>query len=320
MSSRAPNLFLSGHSFNASKMMRMQAEMQSKVLDILRAKDSDRNHPEFVLNLSNVSTEHMAEAESRRFMQFHIGKLQSASVAWIGFGHPVNCFDTECLFLYDALFADMVQHGQIWNQFVENIKNTCWCETIVGLVNSYAKILIQRAEKQRKNKDEQASKAHFRCNKVLNLGCQLLRRYKDSLTNPQFLEVVIENDAAKFLLDQRYADSLSCMDLLVKHGLLLTTGRGHNIAPSEVRFLCMLELDPLSEFHLISGQGGGSTLTTLMTLYLNRPCSRPSLLMTTDVMPKYQPSTKLCLKPESNPNRYIKCVAVADAVKKKGVA
>jgi hypothetical protein len=257
------------------------SEIQKRMLDILHARNI--RHPRNVIMIyeSDVCTDHMAQTESCQFLQLHIGKLQNAYYAWVGYGHPVNYIDTECLLLYEALFADMVQHSQIWNHFFEDIKNTCWCEKSVGVLNSYATVLRQRAEKQREQKDEQALETIFRCEKVLNLGGKQLKRYKDSLTNPLFFSVVHRNDAAKFLIDQKCAESLSYLYLLIKHNLLLMTGRGRNIKPSEVRFLCLQELDPSLDFHFSMGKRSGNRLATVMR-HLNRPCSRQSLSMTTD--------------------------------------
>ena len=98
-----------------------------------------------------------------------------------GYGIPVNTIDSECISLYETLFADMHQHSSIWNIFFENIKNTVWCEMSVGIINTYATVLRWRVERFMKCKDDRAFETLVHCERVLNLGGRLLKRYQDAL-------------------------------------------------------------------------------------------------------------------------------------------
>ena len=196
-----------------------------------------------------------------------------------GYGIPVNTIDSECISLYETLFADMHQHSSIWNIFFENIKNTVWCEMSVGIINTYATVLRWRVERFMKCKDDRAFETLVHCERVLNLGGRLLKRYQDALIHPKFLEIAHLNNASSFYLDQKCAETLTYRYLLIKHNLLLQTGRGRNINPSEVRFLCELELDPTSGATLL-GQNG-NRLCGLM-FHLKRPFTRRSLLITSN--------------------------------------
>lgn len=198
---------------------------------------------------------------------------------WAGYGIPINSIDSECISLYETLFADMHQHSSIWNVFFENIKNTVWCEISVGIINTYATVLRWRVERFRKSKDDRAFETLVHCERVLNLGGRLLKRYQDALNHPKFLEIVHLNNASSFYLDRKCAETLTYRYLLIKHNLLLQTGRGRNINPCEVRFLCELELDPTSGA-TINGQSG-NRLCGLMS-HLERPFTRRSLLITSN--------------------------------------
>jgi hypothetical protein len=181
--------------------------------------------------------------------------------------------------LYETLFVDTIQHKIIWNLFFESIKNTVWCERSVGIMNTYATVLRQRAERFREAKDDRVFATLTHCERVLNLGGKLIKRYKTSLVHPKFLEVAHFNNAEAFYLDQKCAQSLTYRYLIIKHNILLQTGRGHNINPSEVRFLCELELDPTSG--AVDNGLNGNRLAVLMDI-LERPCTRRALSMTTD--------------------------------------
>ena len=76
------------------------------------------------------------------------------------------------------------------------------------------------------------------------------------------------------------AQKLTYRYLVIKHNLLLQTGRGQNINPSEVRFMCDLELDPTSGATDKNGQSG-NRLCGLMS-HLKRPFTRRSLLITSN--------------------------------------
>jgi hypothetical protein len=248
-----------------------------------------------------TNTDHMTRPDSLQFIQNRIGKLRNAYYSFTGHGPPVNMIDSECLSLYETFFEDMRQHSSIWNNFFENMKNTVWCERSVAMLNTYATVLRQRAETQRESKDERAFDTIFHCERVLNVGGKQLKRFKDSLANPRFLEVAHQNDATKFYLDQRCAQSLTYRYLLIKHNLLMQTGmsafifamfprsaviclvcagRGHRTNPSEVRFLCEQELDPLSGAIDCFGQSG-NRLSVLMSI-LDLPSTRQSLSKTTN--------------------------------------
>jgi hypothetical protein len=228
-----------------------------------------------------TNTDHMSQSEAREFLQKHIGKLRNAYQLFFGYGPPVNAIDSECLSLYEALFTDMHHHKSVWMVFFENIKNTVWCERSVAMFTHYAAILRQRAECFRESNDDKAFETLSHCEKVLNLGGRLIKRYKDSLIHPDFLEVVCLNNAGGFYLDQKCAELLTYRYLLVKHNLLLQTGRGHNINLSEVRFMCEIELDPTSgASDNILGQSG-NRLAVLMD-FLKRPCTRRAFAVTTD--------------------------------------
>jgi hypothetical protein len=54
------------------------------------------------------------------------------------------------------------------------------------------------------------------------------------MTNPDFLEVAHSNNAADFHRDQKCVEGLTYRYLLIKHNVLMQTGRGHNTNPSEV--------------------------------------------------------------------------------------
>jgi hypothetical protein len=174
----------------------------------------------------------------------------------------------------------MHQHSSIWNIFFENIKNTVWCEISVGIINTYATILRWRVERFRKSKDERAYETLSHCERVLNLGGKLLKRYQTSLNHNQFLGIVLNNDSSNFYIYQKCAETLTYRYLVIKHNLLLQTGRGHNINPSEVRFLCKLELDPTCGATDKLGQSG-NRLCGLMS-HFGRPFTQRSLLITSD--------------------------------------
>ena len=200
-------------------------------------------------------------------------------LCWAGYGAPVNVIDSECIELYETLFADMHRYSSIWTIFFENIKNTHWCERSVGIINTYATVLRWRVERFRKSKDDRSFETLAHCERVLNLGGRLLKRYQDSLSDPKFLEIVHLNNASSVYLDQKCAETLTYRYLLIKHNLLLQTGRGHNINQSEVRFLCELELDPTSGA-FFNGESG-NRLCGLMS-HLKRPFTRRSLLITSN--------------------------------------
>jgi hypothetical protein len=227
-----------------------------------------------------TNTDHMNQSDARIFLQQHIGKLRNAHQLFMGYGAPVNMIDSECIALYETFVVDMNQHKSIWNNFFESIKNTVWCERSVGILNTYATILRQRAESFREAKDDRVFASLSHCERVLNLSGKLIKRYKDSLIHPKFLEVAHFNNAEAFHLDQKCAQALTYRYMLIKHNVLLQTGRGHNINPSEVRFLCELELDPTSEAVDKFGQSG-NRLVVLMDI-LERPCTRRALSMTTN--------------------------------------
>lgn len=227
-----------------------------------------------------TNTDHMNQSDAREFLQQHIGKLRNAHQLFMGYGAPVNMIDSECLALYETLFVDMLQHKSIWHLFFESIKNTVWCERSVGIMNTYATVLRQRVESFREAKDDRAFASLTHCERVLNLGGKLIKRYKISLVHPTFLEVAHFNNVEALFLDQKCAEGLTYRYLLIKHNVLLQTGRGHNINPSEIRFLCELELDPTSGAVDKFGQIG-NRLAVLMDI-LERPCTRRALSMTTN--------------------------------------
>ena len=289
------------------------SQMQAKMRSVLHSYNSGllpRNVRMLNADL-RTNTDHMEPSESVQFLRNNISKLRDAYYSFSGYGPPINMIDSECLSLYEKLVADMLEHSHIWNRFFENIKNTVWCERSVGILNLYATVLRRRAEVLRESKDEQVFPTIFRCERVLNLGGKQLKRYKDSLMNPRFLEVAHANDAATFYLDQRCAMDLTYRYLLIKHNLLMQTGRGHNTNPSEVRFLCELELDPTSGFVDSLGQSG-NRLVVLMTI-LGRPPSRKSLSMTTnaEISAAYKSMSKDYCKTDFSklvtPNRMCGC-------------
>ena len=262
------------------------AETQAKYLnlrdEIERAHESGfAGSPIRLFNADlRTNTDHMAQSDARQFLQYHICNLRNAHQLFAGYGPPVNMIDAECVSLYETLFADMRQHSTIWNVFFENIKNTVWCERSVGVLNTYATVLRQRVEHFRESRDDRAFETLSHCERVLNLGGKLIKRYKQSLINPRFLEVAHSNDAARLYLDQKCVEGLTYRYLLIKHNLLMQTGRGHNTNPSEMRFLCELELDPTSGSTDSLGQSG-NRLAVLMEI-LERPRTRRALVLTTD--------------------------------------
>jgi len=153
---------------------------------MLRVQRLPYSHIQCRIGDLRTHTDHMTQLDAREFLQHHIGKLRDAHQLFAGYGIPVNMINLECLSLYENLFACMHQHSRIWNVFFENIKNTVWCERSVAIGNTFATFLRQRAEHFRESKDEQAFQALSHCERVLNLGGKLIKRYKHSMTNPDF--------------------------------------------------------------------------------------------------------------------------------------
>jgi hypothetical protein len=109
------------------------------------------------------------------------------------------------------------------------------------------------------------------------LGSRLINRFKAALIHPEFLEAVHFNNPGGVCLDQYHARYETYHHLVVKHDLMMQTGRGRNINPSEVRFICEMELDHLTHTFFTSVD----RLAWLMDQF-ERPCTRRALAMTTD--------------------------------------
>ena len=138
----------------------------------------------------------------------------------------------------------MTANAEEWDKFYENLKNITWCERSVGMINSYATVIRQRAESGVGMIPSELMHEYLtKCEKILNVGAKQLVKYKSMSYHPDILSMVWSNNEVAAVRDRQCCRGLMFKYLLIKHNLLMMTNRTKYTNPNEVRFMCEYELE-----------------------------------------------------------------------------
>jgi len=188
-----------------------------------------------------TNIDNMSKEEALHFLKHRIDHLRSAYAHWTGIGQPRNLSDPKMLLLYEELYQDMKANADEWDKFFENIRNTVWCERSVGIINTYATVMRQRAEAD--TVDEVQHNNLIKCESILNMGGKLLVRYKAMSYHPDSLSIAHFNDEVLVARNKECCRGLTFKYLLIKHNLLQMTNRFKYTNPNEgtkVYIMCFL--------------------------------------------------------------------------------
>lgn len=142
--------------------------------------------------------------------------------------------------LYEKLFLDMITNAEVWASFWENYKNIVWCERSVGVINTYATILRQKAEKMQNEGDSNFVVSLSHCEKVLNLGGRQLALFKTMAYSDIDM---FYGKAIELFNSQLCLKGLTYKYFIIKHNLLRQTNRYKKTNVSELMFICEYEIE-----------------------------------------------------------------------------
>ena len=197
-----------------------------------------------MIDEAQVATEHMSPEEAAHFVNHRIKFLKQTYAHWTGIGPTRNLSDPKMLVLYEDLYNDMITNTEEWEKYFSNIKNVTWCERSVGMINSYATVIRQRAEAGvGMIPSGVMHELLVKCEQILNLGGKQLVKYKAMTYHPDALSVVWSNNEVASIRDKQCCRGLTFKYLLIKHNLLMMTNRTKYTNPNEVRFMCEYELE-----------------------------------------------------------------------------
>eukprot|EP01038_Epipyxis_sp_PR26KG_P015587 gene15587-21054_t len=172
--------------------------------------------------------------------------LHKAWLHWTMLGPSRSLIDDEMNFHYETLYQGMIEHASKWNNYWEDNSHYMWCERSVGIINSYATVIRQRAELlQAKN----YVLTEIKTEQILNQGNRLLTIYKRMLyATDNGISTQVDRDASIDCLK-----GLTYKFIHIKHNLLNQTNRMDSINPSELRFMMVYEID---EYILTESEDG----------------------------------------------------------------
>jgi hypothetical protein len=175
---------------------------------------------------------------------------------------------------------------------LEIFKNIVWCERSVGVINTYATILRQRAERMQAENDPKYLVSLVHCEKGLNLGGQQLARFKTMAYSGVFMFL---GEQIPLINTQQTLKGLTYKYFLIKHNLLWQTNRYKNINISELKWVCEYEVEYCSHIDNPK-QCANVAETTLQYLRLPKTKKALSSLSNQQLKEAYIKNMKDCIQ------------------------
>eukprot|EP01038_Epipyxis_sp_PR26KG_P009304 gene9304-12535_t len=196
-------------------------------------------------------------------------KLQRAYLHWVMIGPRGTLTDLQMMEYYETLYISMTENNTDWEEYWKDNRHYMWSERSIGVINTYATVLRQRAEKLQANSKSNPGDVQENIRKaerVLNLGGQLLIIHKRMVyATDNGIGTEVERDASVDCLK-----GLTYKYLLIKHNLLNQTNRMQYTSMSELRFMICHEIDT----YIVTGsreEYGYRCLTVCFELGFTRP-------------------------------------------------
>jgi hypothetical protein len=185
--------------------------------------------------------DHMKPGIGSKFNKESMPFLRDAYYPWSHTG-PVKHAHTSptMIILYEKLVQDMIKNSETWSLFWKNCKNIVWCERSVGVINTYATILRQKAERMAAENSPKFRESLVHCEKTLNLGGRQLVLFKAMAYSGVDM---FFGEQIQLINTQHTLKGLTYRYFLIKHNLLWQTNRYKKINISELKFVCEYELE-----------------------------------------------------------------------------